>query len=417
MYLGGLDRMDNYIAYQPIISTKKQKTVAYELIYRQDSGSLYNQDDRGAASTIVSFLNQLEGSSFLGGRDVLLTFTPNLLLKNIPDIFDVKKLIVQIEDNVLIHPQTLEILHQYKKRGYRMALVGFTFNNRNLDILPHIDYLKVNFEQLDDSAREAKNIISLAQNLNKKTIAYNVNSPKARGKALALGFDYIQGESVADMLRGKTYKMEKLNSVFYQLLSEISRPQPEFDRIEKLVSMDVNLTYSLLKMVNSAYFALPNRIKEVRQALTILGLSQLRQWIYLLSFVPDAGFSEELIKTSFLRAIFCQKLSGFIPSFPLSSDEAYLLGMFSTLDVLLDVPQEEAVKQLPLSDELKAGLTGAPGQCSELLNLCVAYEKGHWTKMGRFAQNLGVPTHIIAKEYFDSIEYVNGIWSSIIRHK
>jgi EAL and modified HD-GYP domain-containing signal transduction protein len=409
--------MDNYIAYQPIISTKKQKTVAYELIYRQDSGSLYNQDDQGAASSIVSFLNQLEGSSFLAGRDVLLTFTPNLLMKNIPDIFDVKKLIVQIEDNVLIHPETLGMLHRYKERGYRMALVGFTFNNRNLDILPHVDYLKVNFERTDDSAREVKSIISLAQNLNKKTIAYNVNSPEARGKALVLGFDYIQGESVADMLRGKTHKMEKLNSVFYQLLSEISAPQPEFGKIERLVSMDVNLTYSLLKMVNSAYFALPNRIKEVRQALTILGLSQLRQWVYLLSFVPDAGLSEELIKTSFLRAIFCQKLSGFIPHFPISSEEAYLLGMFSTLDALLDVPQEEAVKQLPLSDELKEGLMGRPGQCSELLNLCVAYEKGHWTKMGRFAQNLGVPTHIISKEYFDSIEHVNGIWSSVMRRK
>jgi len=407
--------MDNYIAYQPIISAKKQKTVAYELIYRQDGGSLYNQDDQGAASMIVSFLNQLEGSSFLGGRDVLLTFTPNLLMKNVPDIFDVKKLIVQIDDTVLINPETLEMVHRYRERGYRIAFIGFTFNNRSLDILPHVDYLKVNFERIEDDAREIKNIISLAQNLNKKTIAYNVNSPEARGKAMVLGFDYIQGESVADMLRSKTHRMEKLNSVFYRLLSEISAPQPEFDRIEELVSMDVNLTYSLLRMVNSAYFALPNRIREVKQALTILGLSQLRQWIYLLSFVPDAGLSEELIKTSFLRAIFCQKLSGFISKFPVSPEEAYLLGMFSTLGVLLNVPQEEAIDQLPLSDELKAGLKGEPGSCSELLDLCVAYEKGHWTRVGRIAANLGVPTHVIAKEYFDSIEHVNGIWSSLIR--
>jgi len=409
--------MDNYIAYQPIISNRMQKTVAYELIYRQDSSSLYNQDDESAASSIVSFLNQLDGSSFLGGKDVLLTFTPNLLMKNIPHIFDEKKLIVQIEDNVLIHPETLSILHQYKDKGYRMALVGFTFNNRSLDILPDIEFLKVDFQQVDKDSREVKNIISLAQKLKKKTIAYNVNSPEARGKALVLGFDYIQGESVADMLRTKAYKMEKLDSIFFQILSEITHPQPEFNKIERLVSMDVTLTYSLLKMVNSAYFALPNRVKEVRQALTILGIGQLRQWIYLLSFVPDSGLSEELIKTSFLRAIFCQKLSGFIPAFTVSAEEAYLLGMFSTLGVLLNVPQEEAVKQLPLSDEIKEGLTGAPGRCGELLGLCVAYEKGQWTKMGRFAQKLNVPTHIIAKEYFESIEYVNGIWSSVMRSK
>jgi len=409
--------MDNYIAYQPVISNKMQKTVAYELIYRQDSSSLYNQDDESAAASIVSFLNQLDGSNFLGGKDVLLTFTPNLLMKNIPNIFDEKKLIIQIEDNVLIHPEAVNILHQYKEKGYRMALVGFTFNNRCLDILPDMEFMKVDFQQVGNDFKEIKNIISIAQKLKKKTIAYNVNTPDARGKALVFGFDYIQGESVSEMLTTKAYKMEKLDSIFFQILSEITRAQPEFDKIERLVSMDVTLTFSLLKMVNSAYFALPNRVKEVRQALTILGLGQLRQWVYLLSFMPDGGLSEELIKTSFLRAIFCQKLSGFIPSFSVSAEEAYLLGMFSTLGVLLNVPQEEAVKQLPLSDEIKDGLTGVPGQCGELLGLCVAYEKGQWTKMGRFAQKLNVPTHIIAKEYFESIEYVNGIWGSVMRNK
>jgi hypothetical protein len=37
--------------------------------------------------------------------------------------------------------------------------------------------------------------------------------------------------------------------------------------------------------------------------------------------------------------------------------------------------------------------------------------------MGRFAEQLNVPTHIIAQEYFESIEYVNEIWGSVMRGK
>lgn len=405
--------MDAYIVRQPIIN-KAQSVEAYEIVYQQDSSTLYNKKDTSVATSIISFFNQLDSNSFLDGKDAFLTFTPNLLMQNIPKIFDEKKLVIQIEDNILVNPEAVGILKRYKERGYRMALCGFDFYNRHLDILPNMEYLKVDFSQPGKDAAGIKNIISIAKRLQKKTIAYHVNTPEARGRALVYGFDYIQGESVAEMMKTKVHKPEKLQSTFFRLMTAITRSQPEFDEIEKLVSLDVSLTFSLLKMVNSAYFALPNRIREVKQALTILGLGQLKQWIYLMSFVPDGGMSEELIKTSFLRAIFCQKLSQTIPSFAVSGDSAYLLGMFSTLDVLLEVPLADAVSQLPLADEIKEGLIGSSGPCHELLQLCVAYEKGRWTKMARCADNLHVPVYVIAKTYFDSVEYVNEIWSTLI---
>ncbi len=94
-------------------------------------------------------------------------------------------------------------------------------------------------------------------------------------------------------------------------MAAVTRPEPDMDEITQLISMDVTLTFSLLKLVNSAYFALPNKVQSIKQALLfILGLGQLKQWIYpFLSFAPDGGVSDELIKTSFLRGTFCQELS------------------------------------------------------------------------------------------------------------
>lgn len=403
--------VDTYIARQPILN-KDDKVVAYELLYYQDSSSLYNQRDYKVANAIIEFFNQIDSSNFLDNKDAFLTFTPNLLMQNVPRVFDEKKLVIQIEDNVLVHPVARMIIQRYKRNGYRLALTDFQFNNRYFDMLPLVDIIKVDFSNLESDHVDTN--VSIAHRFGKQVAAYNVNTPEARAKAEEYGCEFIQGESVAGMLTSKVHRMEHLQSNFFRLMVAITRDEPEVDEIARLISQDVTLTFSLLKMVNSAYFALTNKVKDVKQALTILGLGQLKQWIYLLSFSNEGGPSDEIIRTSFLRATFCQELSQFMPNFNCSRSEAYLLGMFSTLGVLLEVPIEDALKELPVSDEIKAGLTTGEGKCGDLLRLCLCYEKGDWRQVGKEAETLGIPVNIIAQKYFEAVEFVNEIWNDLM---
>lgn len=402
--------METHIVRQPILDSN-QKLVAYELVYFQDASSLYNKRDARVANTIVTFFNELNAESFLGGKDCFLTFTPNLLMKNIPRVFDEKKLVIQIEENILVNPEARNIVLKYRNNGYRIAVIGFDFNRRFMNILPDIDIIKVDFSNLQNEGIDA--VCKLTKSLGKKLAASGINSPEARELALSYDCDYFQGESVSEMLSTKVHKMERLESNFYRLMAAISKEIPDFDEISKIISLDVTLSYSLLKLVNSAYFALPNRVKDIKQALTILGLGQLKQWIYLLSFSDDGGVSDELIKTSFLRAVFCQEVSQYIREIPISRQEAYLLGMFSTLGVLLEVPIDNAIAQLPLSDELKGGLVGEPGRCADLLALCTSYEKGKWIEVGNLARTLGLSEGIIKEKYLEAVEYVNDIWAEL----
>lgn len=402
--------METHIVRQPILD-KNQKLVAYEIVYFQDASSLYNKRDAHVANTIVSFFSELNTDAFLGGQDCFLTFTPNLLMKDIPRVFDEKKLVIQIEENILVNPEAKAIVSRYKKNGFRIAVLGFEFNRRFLNVLPDIDIIKVDFS--DVGSENIDVLCKLAKSFNKKIAAYAVNSNEARELALAYCCDYIQGESVSEMVSTKVHKMEHLQSNFFRLMAAISKQSPDFDEIAQIISLDVTLAFSLLKLVNSAYFALPNRVKDVKQALTILGLGQLKQWIYLLSFSDDGGVTDELIKLSFLRAVFCQEVSQFAPGFPTSRQEAYLLGMFSTLGVLLQVPIESAIEQLPLSEALVGGLKGEDGKCSQLLKLCVSYEKGKWSEVASLAKALSLSEDIIKLKYIESVEYVNEIWADL----
>ncbi|MFB0920121.1 MAG: HDOD domain-containing protein [Oscillospiraceae bacterium] len=402
--------METHIVRQPILD-RNQKLVAYELVYYQDASTLYNQRDAHVANTIVTFFAGVDAGGFFEGKDCFLTFTPNLLMKDIPKIFDEKKLVIQIEENILINPDAKAILNRYKKDGYRIAVLGFDFNKRYLDLLPDIDIIKADFS--DPKIESIGVLCKLAKNFGKELAAYGINSPASKELALAYGCDYLQGDSVSVMITTKVHKMNYMQSNFFRLMTAITKEIAEFDEIAKIISMDVTLSFSLLKMVNSSYFALPNKISSIKQALTILGLSQLKQWIYLLSFSDDGGVTDQLIKQSFLRAVFCQEVSSYIDNFPITKAEAYLLGMFSTLGSLLEVPIKEAVEELPLTAELKSGLTGNDGYCAELLKLCTLYEKGKWSKVAAVIQKLNLPEDVVKAKYMESVEYVNGIWSEL----
>ncbi len=404
--------METYIARQPIMN-KNGKVEAYELLYFERGGGLYNQSDSTVANAIVSFFNQVDSSGFLSNKDCFLTFTPNLLMQNIPRVFDERKLVIQFEDNVLINPTAKMILERYKRQGYRLAFSGFQFNNRHLDILPNVDIIKMDFKKPD--RRSIENIVSIGRNLNKKLAAYNVDDEAAYALAKKLELDYIQGEHIAETVSAKVKGIDHLQSTFFRLMVAVSQEEPEFDEIAQLISTDVSLTFSLIKMVNSAYFSIPNRIKDVKQALTVIGLGQLKQWIYLLGFVPNGGMTDELIKLSFLRAVFCQDLSVYVAGFPATKSEAYLLGMFSTLDMLLDVKIDDAVKELPISEAIKEGLVTHEGLCGELLKLSIYYEKGSWNKMSKLAAKLGIPIDAISQTYMDAVKYVSDILDELLR--
>ena len=300
-------------------------------------------------------------------------------------LLDNKKIIIQIEGRFLIDSKVVKSLQEYKKRGFRMALLDFDFSKHYIDNISMFDILKIDF--CLDKDNDIKTKIELAHRLGLKVAAYNVNTKESKQKALEFGCDYYQGNSIADIVRSDVHKMEHLQSNFFRLAAAISKETPEFDEISDIISLDITLTFSLIKIVNSAYFALPNRVKDIKQALTILGLKQLRQWIYLLTFSTDGGMTDELIKVSFMRAAFCEIMCKKVKNIPITSNEAYILGMFSILDVLLEVPMESAVSELPINDEIKDALVGKEGMCLDLISLCIAYEEGKWILVEKLSNN------------------------------
>lgn len=408
--------MDKYVVQQVIKDYKSGEILGTELMIQGDEESLYNSsNDSVAANTMVAFLTENSNRIF-NDKTTFMTFTPALLFRNTPKIFDKDKIIIQIEDNIIVHPLATVLISKYREEGYHFAINDFQFTPKYFSMLEHVDYIKVDVsgEETDVKKRSLENIVEMSHGFKKKFIATGVNSKEEFEFTKELQADYVEGSYIADATITKTSKMEYLQGNLYHLLIEVTKDEPDMELLEEIVSRDASLTYSLLKMANSAYFAVHQETASVRQAIMRVGISQLKQWLYLLSFKEDEETSEELLKTSFMRANFASALVRKMKGFPINASDAYLMGMFSTLEYMIDATIEEILQDIPIVAAVKAALVSQEGEAGVLYKLILSYEKADWKQIKELTKQLGLQTNLIAQIYMECIDEVNEIWENII---
>ena len=70
-----------------------------------------------------------------------------------------------------------------------------------------------------------------------------------------------------------------LPTVIAEVVQAIEREGVSSRQIEEIVALDSAITVKLLKVVNSAYFGLPKQISSISQAISFLGLQQVRNLV------------------------------------------------------------------------------------------------------------------------------------------
>jgi EAL and modified HD-GYP domain-containing signal transduction protein len=133
--------------------------------------------------------------------------------------------------------------------------------------------------------------------------------------------------------------------------------------LELLLKQDPALSYHLLKLVNSAAFAVNTTITGYAQAIAVLGRRQLQRWLQLLLYArSDAdGLPNLLLPLAALRAgqleLLCKRDGGDREA----QDLAFMTGAFSLLDRLLGMPMAEILADLRLPDHVAAALRERQG--------------------------------------------------------
>jgi EAL and modified HD-GYP domain-containing signal transduction protein len=214
------------------------------------------------------------------------------------------------------------------------------------------------------------------------------------------------------VVRGQQISVVKTTCL--QLLREMQKADLDFGQLRDLIRQDTSLTYQLLRYVNSALFARREKILSITRALAFLGEKYIRRWVTLATLTTlGTNKPDELVKLSLVRAHFCERLA--LLTHIGSPNDAFLLGMFSLLDALIDQPLDEALGSVDLGDQIAGALLGIVRDeefLSRLYRLMGSYEQGNWDEVERLSQGWGISTAAIGQAYIDST-----VWAEQVIHE
>lgn len=401
-----------FVARQPIF-TRRSEVYGYELLFRSGPENFYTATDGSQASAelITGSVLSMGLEQLTGGHFAFINFTRDLLVSDYYTLLDPEHTVVELLEDIQPDDEVLEACRRLKSNGYRMALDDISSVEGYGPLLDLVDVAKVDFRQVGP-ARRAPLLEQIRQRPRPPhVLAEKVETAEEFEQALTLGYDYFQGHFMSRpvVLSSREIPAFKLNLI--ELLHAAHRPDFDFEELEAIIKRDVSLSYKMLRFANAAAHGVRQRIESVKHALIMLGQQDVVRAVSLLALAGmGADKPQDLAVRSVIRASVCENLAQYARLGERKLD-LFLLGMFSMVDAILDVPMGELVPRLPTGADVDAALCEQPGALRNVLDLVIAYERADWPRVAVLAEGLGVPQAELPPMYVDAVVRADDIFA------
>ncbi|WP_166840582.1 EAL and HDOD domain-containing protein [Rheinheimera pleomorphica] len=395
-----------YAARQPILDRNKE-LYAYELLFRDGLENAFPAIDGDEATS-----RMIEGSQFsfglddfLGDKPGFINFTLDTLLKKYPGMLPKEQVVVEILETVQPGKRLLAECQYLKQQGYMLALDDYVHQPVWRHFYPFIDIIKIDFRSTStDTINEIKAAIADFNHI--KLLAEKVETNEEFQLALDLGFSYFQGYffSKPEMMQSKALSPAQMTLA--ELLYETSKADMDLSKITQVFQRDVHLSYKLLRYSNSAIFKRRAEIENIKQALVVLGQVELKKFLSLL-FTAQISSDKpaELMRMSMTRARFAEGLAELHGK--VDTAKAFLTGLMSLMDAILDEPIDSVMSKLPLAKEIKEALVDKQGVLADYIKLIQFYETAHWQEANAAISSLGLANDKVPDAYHTAVQWAN----------
>jgi EAL and modified HD-GYP domain-containing signal transduction protein len=384
--------VDVLLARQAIFD-RDRKVYGYELLYRSNAASSgFDGTDADAATMQVlsNTLTSIGADKVLSGKKAFVNFDHCLLRQQMHLTLPRESTVIEILETVKPTADLIQLCQSIARQGYSLALDDFT-NEPGWEPLTRIaGVIKVDMRL--SSREEQGRMLRTYKPRGTLMLAEKVETYDEFDWARRAGYDLFQGYFFARPVLVRSNHIPAVKTSCLRLLREVQQPDVDFDRVRKLLREDVALTYKLLRYVNSAMFGRRTEIQSIGRALMVLGEDGIRRWVALATLPTLAtDKTTELLTLSLQRARFCERLAELAQA--ARPGQAFLMGMFSLLDALIDQPLDEALHSVDLGPEITEALLGIAPDGSflaRLHELIQCYEHGQWDAVERLSQICGI---------------------------
>ncbi len=313
------------------------------------------------------------------------------------------RLVLLIGPNIKPTPENVARLKELKDQGYKFAMRKLQVNQfeEYKEILSLCDYILLNHKKIDITKAKIY-FVKVYPNI--KLCAVNVNSQleydalKAGG-----GYDMYEGEFFRTPVVHDDQEVAPLKANYIQLLNVVNNPNFELTQAADIIGQDPALMISMLEMVNR--MTVSSGITSVRQAAALLGQKELKKWITTaVTKELCADKPSEIARMSMMRAKFAENLADSF-EMPMQASELFLMGLFSTLDIMIGKPMEEALQMVMVTDKIKEALLEKTGKFYPVIDFIRNYENANWQEISRQLLLLDIDMDVIYNAYLNSLSW------------
>ncbi len=402
--------MEHFIARQPIFDTK-ECVYAYELLFRSGLHNYFDcpDQDKAAASVIADSTLLFGIDEMTGGTKAFINCTGKVLTSDYVSVLPQEQTVIEVLENVLPTDEIIGACMRLKSQGYILALDDFVYEPQFEPLLELADIVKVDFllSNVDEQRQLAKDLIPRGIRM----LAEKVETNEIYEQAKEMGYQLFQGYFFAKpvIISRRDIPTNKLQ--FLRILKDVHAEEVDFKKLAKTIQSEVSLSYKLLKLINSAAFALRHKVTNILQALSLLGIREIRSWVSLLSISAMADDKPaELVVSSLVRARFCEELSepcGFAGR----RSELFLMGLFSLLDAIMSRPLDEILREITVEEDVEEALLGGTGPLRSILELIITIEQGDWEQVEELAEQLNVDGQLLFEYYMNALKWAHDIYN------
>ncbi|GAA1596284.1 EAL and HDOD domain-containing protein [Actinoplanes couchii] len=364
-----------HVGRQPIFDVHGD-VVAYELLFRgrMDAVASGRQDTYATSTVMVNAFTEFGIAEVAGNRPCFINLTREFVTGRLPLPFGPEQVVLEVLETVDVDDEVITGLTALAEAGYKIALDDFVWGSGHEQLLGLASYVKLDL--LDGDLSRLDDIVAACRAYPRiQLVAERLETAAEVAVADRYGMELRQGYALSrpQVLTAPSLSPSRMRRL--ELVAALMTPDVPMEKITSIIVSDPALALRVLRVSNSVAAGVVSRISSIRQAVMLVGLTQIRRWATLMVVDDVAEAPEEQLLTALTQARLCENLA---PRFRADPGAAFIAGLVTGMAGLMDMTTAAMAEQLPLTSDVSDALTRGTGRLGQVLAAVRAYEDGEW---------------------------------------
>ncbi|MCL2079106.1 MAG: HDOD domain-containing protein [Oscillospiraceae bacterium] len=345
-----------------------------------------------------------------GGCPLFIDVNEYHVLMRVPVSLDIppSQLVCVLPANIKTDDTLLERCRELRELGFELAVDGFLDGHTKNPLFELITYIIADVSAFEIGEKFIATIKALSSL--KKIVLDNISTMETFDILSELPNTQFCGRFFNQPITKGAAKIAPLKINALTLLRRMNEEDFDLGDIADTIGQDPSLSISLLRFINTI---MPRKIESIRNAVAILGQKEVKRWATTaISLQLADDKPNEIAKLSLIRARFAENLA---KAFEMGvfSQSLFMLGLFSLLDVILEVPMDAAVNEVALDESVRAALVDKSGNLYNVLAFINAYEHANWDEIAIYTVKFNLKLEDVTTAFVDALEWYKSLLDAI----